>query len=524
MVVRRKAIHHKSKLKWLISITIDECKLSRLLTASAEINQFEALPSGRHVYLQGSNEGAYNPLTWEGMPLTLQIKFPHWKDQKLSSSPKVERKESTEKLQSPLLKKPVASNESLIPYIVMECDTLPSIALKFDVNQGEIARVNNKVLGSSCPIYPGELLYIPDIVRTDDKVEDDKGVGDEGREDSDNNKVSEDIVKDESVQGTLEASSFSDEEEVSPDFIRIKSKFIPEQICIQGSLWLNPQSLMFRPDPNDPLVEDHGIASYEVLIPLSEIVYAFFSFNYSSSDLLSPTATLTTTTASTTAATISPSPVTEDDKSPSLSRSSPPHDLSSPPLDDLSSPHDIESFPNDDDDDDQCFEHILDPDQGPPHESNSSSSNLDQNGSRSDIEEQYGDSPKSLSGPWRFLYVRVSQSAQQNQLTPIVGIEIPSHHKSSHELFAVRTWFIFAVPAVRLSDIHDFIFNYHPLAKSDDNLASLSAVSQATLTDSNRLEIVNIHGQYADDDLLVNEGHFSSSWEIFSVKDFQPVK
>jgi hypothetical protein len=68
-----------------------------LLTASAEINQFEALPSGRHVYLQGSNEGAYNPLTWEGMPLTLQIKFPHWKDQKLSSSPKVERKESTEK-------------------------------------------------------------------------------------------------------------------------------------------------------------------------------------------------------------------------------------------------------------------------------------------------------------------------------------------------------------------------------------------------------------------------------------------
>jgi hypothetical protein len=51
----------------------------------------------------------------------------------------------------------------------------------------------------------------------------------------------------------------------------------------------------------------------------------------------------------------------------------------------------------------------------------------------------------------------------------------------------------------RLSDIHDFIFNYHPLAKSDDNLASLSAVSQATLTDSNRLEIVNIHGQYADD-------------------------
>lgn len=44
----------------------------------------------------------------------------------------------------------------------MECDTLVSIALKFDTTTSDIARANNK-LGNSCPIYPGEvsLLMIP---------------------------------------------------------------------------------------------------------------------------------------------------------------------------------------------------------------------------------------------------------------------------------------------------------------------------------------------------------------------------
>ena len=38
---------------------------------------------------------------------------------------------------------------------------------------------------------------------------------------------------------------------------------------------------MFRPDSNDPLVEDNGLALYEVLVPLSEIVHAYIMSSYS---------------------------------------------------------------------------------------------------------------------------------------------------------------------------------------------------------------------------------------------------
>lgn len=38
---------------------------------------------------------------------------------------------------------------------------------------------------------------------------------------------------------------------------------------------------MFQPNPNDPLVEDHGRDMYEVLVPLSEIVYAYMNLQYS---------------------------------------------------------------------------------------------------------------------------------------------------------------------------------------------------------------------------------------------------
>ena len=38
---------------------------------------------------------------------------------------------------------------------------------------------------------------------------------------------------------------------------------------------------MFQPSLYDPLVEDHGQDVYEVLVPLSEIVYAYINVQYS---------------------------------------------------------------------------------------------------------------------------------------------------------------------------------------------------------------------------------------------------
>ena len=156
------------------------------------------------------------------MPLTLQMKFPHWKDQNFPS-PTTRRKDAEERSEQKNLQiiSPVGSlhrfalsssekgntcssykfNTIYSKYIlfkykffiplsncydkphltllvsvgclsilyllviiscllilkVMQCDTLASIALKFDISQGEIARNNNIVLGGSCPIYPGEV-------------------------------------------------------------------------------------------------------------------------------------------------------------------------------------------------------------------------------------------------------------------------------------------------------------------------------------------------------------------------------
>ena len=64
-------------------------------------------------------------------------------------------------------------------------------------------------------------------------------------------------------------------------------------------------------------------------------------------------------------------------------------------------------------------------------------------------EGEYGDDPRSLAGPWRFLYVRVSQSSQQNSSAPVIGIEIPNSNARETAVQSVRTWFIFAVPTVR---------------------------------------------------------------------------
>lgn len=48
--------------------------------------------------------------------------------------------------------------------------------------------------------------------------------------------------------------------------------------------------------------------------------------------------------------------------------------------------------------------------------------------------------------PWYFLYLRVSQSSQQDFNAPVVGIAIPL---KSNELVTVRTWFVFGIPSNR---------------------------------------------------------------------------
>ena len=46
------------------------------------------------------------------------------------------------------------------------------------------------------------------------------------------------------------------------------------QGCIHGSLVVNKVTLMFTPNNQDPLVKEHGIAKFEIIIPIEDISYA----------------------------------------------------------------------------------------------------------------------------------------------------------------------------------------------------------------------------------------------------------
>ena len=159
----------------------------------------------------------------------------------------------------------------------------------------------------------------------------------------------------------------------------------------------------------------------------------------------------------------------------------------------------------------------------------------------------YGDDLAPLPGPWSFLYLRVSQSSQQSPANPIIGIEIPeprTKRSSPPNVRSVRTWFIFAFPTprykggkegerergreggreggererekkctymymyykkclfffhYRLKNLFNFIFKFHPSSSSDTNVASMTTIDEsAQLSDSKRLEIINLKGQYSD--------------------------
>ena len=46
------------------------------------------------------------------------------------------------------------------------------------------------------------------------------------------------------------------------------------QGCVHGVLTMSTTSLMFRPNQSDPLVQEHGVEQYELLIPLNDITHA----------------------------------------------------------------------------------------------------------------------------------------------------------------------------------------------------------------------------------------------------------
>jgi hypothetical protein len=287
-----------------------------LLSASMEV------PLSSNVVLT-QGEG-YNPLAWDNTPDILRKQFPHWQTCSLSvshSTKKEAAKESSTEEQPFLIsqKSQLAqlSPAHSIPYVVMDGDTLNSISLKFDTTPAQLARFNKRTL-AGFSMFTGDVVYVPDgeeevdspisalavsrvIPRKSappflnyssptperDVPPKDKSLPTNQMKAS---KKKLELTRSQELypkailevkrgrKRTVSSSATMGHEvdqEPTETYISITSKYISDdQGCVHGVLTMSTTSLMFKPNQSDPLVQEHGVEQYELLIPLNDITHA----------------------------------------------------------------------------------------------------------------------------------------------------------------------------------------------------------------------------------------------------------
>lgn len=268
----------------------------------------QTLMQSGELCLKGDSHGLYNPLAWENMPSVLKQKFPHWKDSSpvMKSPPKDKSSEDLCFPFSTSFKQPAHT----IPYIVMECDSLNGIALKFDTTPSELALLNKKPPGLTFQLLPGEVLYVPDGELVLPPAGDPSAAtpsGDPSAATSSGDPSaappSGGLMGSHESQDTLQSSSSSQEEqprdrvlsmssgcglfelssewytgaqeEVTDSHISISAKYMTnDQGCAHGTLMLSTTVLLFQPHCGDPLVKEEGKEAFELAVPIQDISYA----------------------------------------------------------------------------------------------------------------------------------------------------------------------------------------------------------------------------------------------------------
>lgn len=259
--------------------------------------------SSSEALLESETEGAFNPLAWESVAPALRERFPHWEH----SSPALRHSSSAGKTESScehpfhqFSSSSVKQPQNTIPYVVMDCDTLNSISVKFDTTPGEIARLNRKTVAGT--VFSGEVLYVPDqdvVIPSSPPTSDDGNLIGQLNESQENEKPAKsdqtpppssspsspttpppaqsDVVSDrETILLDWQAGTL---EEVADTHVRVVAKFMSDdQGCVHGSLMVTKVAIMFRPHAHDPLVREHGChGEFEVVIPLQDVTYACIS-------------------------------------------------------------------------------------------------------------------------------------------------------------------------------------------------------------------------------------------------------
>ncbi|XP_064381825.1 oxidation resistance protein 1-like isoform X2 [Halichondria panicea] len=221
-------------------------------------------PGPVEVRLHCDEGGLKNPMDWGTVPTALQEKFPHWKktvsDDKQSSQVSLGRDMDPSIHFSSSFKAP----DFTIPYMVMDRDTLNSIAIKFETTPGDIARINRKHQGPSWHIFPGDVIYVPDTENMPKPPSPSPPPPPESPPPVNNER------------GVTPLNWATDvEEEVTDTHLSIVCKFMSDdQGCIHGSLVLNHMALMFTPHLMDPLVMELGAMRFEIVLPIVDITYA----------------------------------------------------------------------------------------------------------------------------------------------------------------------------------------------------------------------------------------------------------
>merc|ERR1712072_205133 len=177
-----------------------------------------------------------------------------------------------------------------IKYEVCSSDSLAHIALQFNTTPAELSRLNHL---SSSLLYPGQTLFVPDKVSTNDEgeggVDTDTDAGEHvallekggaipvpsntpQKQSTSSPRLS--FSPDKNLDHLLSAGPLdcNDDDQVSTKYLKVKSKYVTDgQGVVSGVLLVTPQTVMFNPCVSDHLVMERGREMYLVRLPLRAI-------------------------------------------------------------------------------------------------------------------------------------------------------------------------------------------------------------------------------------------------------------
>ncbi|XP_065898217.1 oxidation resistance protein 1-like isoform X2 [Dysidea avara] len=206
-----------------------------------------------------------NPLDWENTPAFLKKQFPHWK-KSAATSPLAELGDDDESSFRPRQNSFNKQPANTAMYSVLSTDTLNSIALKFNSTPSQLCQLNKMTTRT---VLPGQILYVPDVL-----------------EQSSSQSLE---VNDEQRPRSGSATSSIATEEITSSHIKIRAKYITkDQGCCKGTLLMTSSSILFKPNENDPLVLEHGMTPFGVILPMRDITTALIVSDFAKLVDMSP--------------------------------------------------------------------------------------------------------------------------------------------------------------------------------------------------------------------------------------------